>query len=69
MNGAQKTLPMRVSEEDLARYFEVMKDANYPVMIFGSPAQQAWMFTRMFAKNALYLLRNPDLIKLMIGKA
>ena len=69
MNGAQKMLPMNASEEELVHYFEVMKDANYPVMIFGSVPQQIWMFTKLFIKNLWKLIRRPKLMKLMMGKS
>ncbi len=68
MNGRIKALPMHVSEEDLVKYFEVMKDANYPTLLFGKPYQQAWMFTKLMAMHALDFIKEPKLLKMMTGK-
>ncbi len=68
MNGRMKTLPMRASNEDLELFFKVMQDANYPTMLFGSPRQQGWMFTRLLARHCLDFLRHPRLFKLISGR-
>lgn len=68
LNGRMKTMPMRLSEEEIYRFFQVMKDANYPILIFGTPAQQSWMFTKVFFKNILRFILHPSLFKRMMGK-
>jgi len=68
MNGRIKALPMHITEEELVKYFEVMKDANYPTLLFGTPYQQAWMFTKLFAQHAWDFIKEPKLLKMMTGK-
>ena len=68
MNGRIKALPMHISEEELVKFFNVMKDANYPTMLFGTPYQQAWMFTKLFARHAWDFIKDPRLLKMMTGK-
>ncbi len=68
MNGRMKVMPMHLSEADMERWFDVMKDANYPTMLFGSPAQQGLMFSWLFIRHAWDFVREPRLMKLLIGK-
>lgn len=68
MNGRIKALPMHVSDEDLRRLFTVLKDANYPTMLFGTPLQQTWMYSKLMVRHAVDLLREPRLLKMMMGR-
>ncbi len=68
MNGRMKTMPMHLTEEDMERWFAVMKDANYPTMLFGSSLQQGLMFTRLFFQHAWDFVKEPRLLKLMMGR-
>ncbi len=68
MNGRIKAMPMHVSEEDMVHYFQVMKDANYPTLLFGSPVQQGWMFSKLMARHAWDFVKHPKLLKMMTGK-
>jgi flavin-dependent dehydrogenase len=63
INGKMKTLPMRMSEEEISRYFQIMKDVNYPVLMLGTPAQQRWMFFKVFVKHLWRFIRYPSLLK------
>ncbi len=68
LNGRLKAMPLKVSEAELVQFFDVMQHVNYPTMLFGSPSQQAWMFTKLFARCAFKFVRHPRLLKLMTGE-
>jgi hypothetical protein len=66
-NGQFKTLPARLSEEEIEQFFRIMQHANYPTMLFGRPAQIGWMFTKLMLRNAWRLICHPKMFRLMVG--
>ena len=67
LNGRMKMLPMKITEDEMAEFFAVMKDANYPTMFFGGPMQQGWMFSMLMLKHAWDFVRHPKLLKMLTG--
>ncbi len=67
LNGHFKAMPLKVSKQEMVQFFDVMQHVNYPTMLFGSPAQQGWMFTKLFVRCAHKLIRHPKLLKMMTG--
>jgi len=68
LNGRMKALPLHLDDAEFSRFFAVMKDVNYPTMLFGSPAQQGWMFTRVMLQHAWDFVKEPRLLRWMMGK-
>ena len=56
-NKQMKLLETNLSEKELVQMFEIMKHANYPIMLLGKPAQQAKMFTGFMLKNFINMFR------------
>lgn len=66
-NSGFKTMPMRLTEKKTVYYFQIMRYANYPTMLFGTPRQQSWMFTKLMFRNTLKFIRHPKMFRLMMG--
>jgi flavin-dependent dehydrogenase len=63
-NKRMKLLGTQLDEEGLRQMFLFMEHMNYPVLMFGTPRQQALMFAGFMIKNLFRFLRYPKVARL-----
>jgi len=65
-NKQMKLLETEVPPDELVQLFGFMQHLNYPIMLIGTPAQQALMFARFALLNLVRFVRHPRVARRLL---